>query len=132
VLWGDRELPVTERELAILAVLSEESGRARTFAELAGPGGDKWLDKERVRSAIRRLRRKLKVAGAEARIESARGYGFRLVYGPNDGPPSVIVSVLRVITGVFNLRFAPSRHRSALSREFAATTRRSAAPGTPR
>jgi DNA-binding winged helix-turn-helix (wHTH) protein len=80
VLWGEHELWVTERELAILALLSEEPGRARTFGELAEPEGDRWLgDTERVRSAVRRLRRKLARAGADARIESVRGYGFRLV-----------------------------------------------------
>lgn len=80
VLWGEHELPVTERELAILALLSQEPGRARTFAELTEPEGGKWLgDTERVRSAVRRLRRKLARAGADARIESVRGYGFRLV-----------------------------------------------------
>lgn len=80
VLWGERELPVSERELAILSLLCGEPGWARTFAELAEAEGETWLgDKERVRSAIRRLRRKLALAGAEARIEPVRGYGFRLL-----------------------------------------------------
>lgn len=90
VLWEERELAVSERELAILALLSEEPGRARAFAELAEPQGGRWLgDTDRVRSAIRRLRKKLSIAGAEARIESVRGYGFRLVTGVDDPPPSV-------------------------------------------
>jgi hypothetical protein len=90
VLWGERELPVSERELAMLALLSEEPGRARTFAELAEPEGGRWLgDTDRVRSAIRRLRRKLSIAGADARIESVRGYGFRLITGADDPPPSL-------------------------------------------
>lgn len=43
VSWGRRELRVSERELAILATLSAETGRARTFAELAEPAGGRWL-----------------------------------------------------------------------------------------
>lgn len=79
VFLGGRELPLTGRELAILAVLTEEPGRARTFAELAGAESGTWSqDKERVRSAVKRLRKKLAGASADARIEPVRGYGFRL------------------------------------------------------
>ncbi|MGH9197852.1 MAG: winged helix-turn-helix domain-containing protein [Acidimicrobiia bacterium] len=80
VLLRGHELPVSGRELVILAVLSEEPGRAHSFAELAAPEGGRWLgDKERVRSAVKRLRKKLSAARADARIESVRGHGFRLV-----------------------------------------------------
>ncbi|MGH9195572.1 MAG: winged helix-turn-helix domain-containing protein [Acidimicrobiia bacterium] len=90
VLWGPRELPVSDRELAMLATLSAEPGRARTFAELDEPEGGKWLgDTERVHSAVKRLRKKLADAGSDARIESVRGYGFRLVTGASD-PPEII------------------------------------------
>jgi hypothetical protein len=90
VLLGQRELPVTERELAILARLCEEPGRARSFAELAEPEGRDWLgDTERVHAAIRRLRRKLAEARVQATIESVRGYGFRIV-GRSVDPPPVI------------------------------------------
>jgi len=90
VLWGQRELPVSEHELAILAILSEEPGRARTFAELAEAEGGKWLgDTERVHAAIKRIRRKLARTGVEARIESVRGYGFRLVTGLAEPPPTI-------------------------------------------
>jgi hypothetical protein len=41
VLFGGLELPVSQHELAILALLSEEPGRARTFAELAEAEGGK-------------------------------------------------------------------------------------------
>ncbi len=91
VLWGERELPVSERELAMLAVLSKEPGRALSFAELAEPQGGRWLDDtDRVRSAIRRLRRKLSIAGADASIESVRGFGFRLVMS-DDPPPAGVL-----------------------------------------
>jgi DNA-binding response OmpR family regulator len=90
VLLGERELPVTERELAILATLCEEPGRARSFAELAEPGGRAWLgDTERVHAAIRRLRKKLAKAGVRATIESVRGYGFRIL-GRSIDPSPVI------------------------------------------
>ena len=56
VLWGRRELRLSERELAMLATLSEQPGRACTFAELAEPEGGKWLgDTEGVHSAIKRV-----------------------------------------------------------------------------
>jgi len=85
VLLGKNELRLSVRELAILAVLSEEPRRARTFAELGEPEGGTWVgDNERVRSSIKRLRKKLDAAGADVRIESIRGYGFRLV-GPSNG-----------------------------------------------
>lgn len=91
VLLGGRELPVSERELAILATLCDEPGRARTFAELAEPGGRRWLgDTERVHSAVKRLRKKLARAGVEATIQSVRGYGFRLVSRSIDPPPTTI------------------------------------------
>jgi DNA-binding response OmpR family regulator len=83
VLFGQREIPITERELAMLAILCQEPRRARSFAELAEPGGRDWLgDTERVHAAVRRLRKKLAEAGVRARIESVRGYGFRIVGSP--------------------------------------------------
>jgi hypothetical protein len=89
VLWGPRELPVSDRELAMLATLSAEPGRARTFAELDQPEGGRWLgDTERVHSAVKRLRKKLTDAGSDARVESVRGYGFRLITGESDPPES--------------------------------------------
>jgi DNA-binding winged helix-turn-helix (wHTH) protein len=87
---GERDLPVSERELAILALLSKEPGRVRTFAELDELQGGRWLgDAERVRSAVKRLRKKLATAGAEAKIESVRGFGFRLVSRATDPPKSI-------------------------------------------
>jgi hypothetical protein len=113
VLWGDRELPVSERELAILALLSEDPGRARTFAELAEPEGGKWLgDTDRVRSAIKRLRKKLSIAGADATIESVRGYGFRLVSG--DPPPSL--GILRRVSRALPLLRLARPLRPVMSR----------------
>src|SRR5581483_6438435 len=76
---GNLRLDLTEHELAMLATLSEQPGKARTFAELAAKGGEWFGDVDSVHSAIKRLRRKLARAGVEARIESVRGYGFRLV-----------------------------------------------------
>jgi DNA-binding winged helix-turn-helix (wHTH) protein len=91
VQMGQLELRISERELAILAALCKEPGRARTFAELATatPGDGAWLgDTELVHSAVKRLRRKLAKAGAEDIIESVRGYGFRLA-SPSAHPSSL-------------------------------------------
>jgi DNA-binding winged helix-turn-helix (wHTH) protein len=90
VLLGRRQLSVSERELAMLATLCEQPGRARSFAELAEPEGKAaWLgDTGRVHAAIRRIRRKLTEAGVLATIESVRGYGFRIVDRSVDARPS--------------------------------------------
>lgn len=76
------EIPirVTEQELRILLALGEEPGRAVGFSDLAqsvwgshyGEYGDS------LRSAIKRLRRKLTRAGADIQIEAVWGFGFRL------------------------------------------------------
>ena len=79
VFLGQRQLHVSERELAVLATLCDEAGRARSFADLVEPGGRWREDTERVHSTVKRLRAKLARARAEATIESVRGYGFRLV-----------------------------------------------------
>ncbi len=80
VLWGAREILVTETDLRMLAILSQVPGRACSFAQLAESGGPGWLgDKERIHSAIKRLRFRLQSSGARVTIESVRGFGFRLV-----------------------------------------------------
>lgn len=95
VLWHERDLFVSERELAMLATLSENPGRACAFAELAKAGGARWLgDTEQVHSAIKRLRRKLARAGADISIESVRGYGYRLAELRSDGSRSAVVGLV--------------------------------------
>lgn len=84
VRWEGRELFLSERELAMLALLAAEPQRARAFGELAEAGGGaRYLgDRQRVHSAIRRLRRKLARARVDLAIESVGGFGFRLARSP--------------------------------------------------
>lgn len=78
--WGDRPLLLSERELSMLKALAEEPRRAWSFSELQEKV---WLsthygDRALVKAAIRRLRRKLRVAGVAVKIASVKGFGFRL------------------------------------------------------
>jgi two-component system, OmpR family, response regulator MtrA len=84
-MWEEEELDVTARELHILAALAEEPGRAWSFIGLEAKvwGTMHYGDGCRVRSAVKRLRRKLADAGVGLSIESVRGVGFRL------GPPKL-------------------------------------------
>lgn len=59
--WGGLELTLSERELAMLASLCADPGRARSFADLAEPGGGQYFgDRERA-------------LGDQAPSEEARG-----------------------------------------------------------
>ena len=78
--WGGVYLPLTEQELSILAVLARgfpvavaHNQLSRVVWGIAYPASADCL-----RSAIKRLRRKLWIAGASLSIESVRGFGFRL------------------------------------------------------
>ncbi len=78
--WKDAPLPLTELELQILAALAEEPGTAWAFRQLLerawgrADGGDPGA----VRSAVKRLRKKLAQAGVDLRVEAVWGLGFRL------------------------------------------------------
>lgn len=78
--WIDASLDLTKQELRILTALAEEPGRAWTFADLCVRvwGGPFHGDDAALRSAIKRLRKKLDRAEVEVAIESIRGVGFRL------------------------------------------------------
>ena len=76
-----RPLALTEQEFGILHCLARQPRRAYSFEEILA---NVWrltacATPAIVHSAIRRLRGKLDLAGASLRIESARGYGFRLI-----------------------------------------------------
>lgn len=77
--WQDRLLPLTEQELRILAALGRNKG-AVSFRELSEEvwGWRYDGDPDFIRSAVKRLRGKLKTVTAGERIETVRGYGFRL------------------------------------------------------
>ena len=65
----------------MLSALLSPIGRAISFQELRSVGwGDSPelpADVYSVRALVQRLRAKLEVAGADLRVESVRGYGFR-------------------------------------------------------
>jgi DNA-binding response OmpR family regulator len=78
--WRDRVLPLTDRELSLIAFLAQDPGRAWSFAELSNHvwGGTHYGDRGQVRAAVQRLRGKLADAGVEVTVEAVRGVGYRL------------------------------------------------------
>jgi two-component system response regulator MtrA len=79
---GDRQLPLTPTEFKLLRTLAGEPGRVFTRDDLLvgvwgyEPGSDTRL----VDVHVGRLRKKLEQAGvAEVTIETARGFGYRLI-----------------------------------------------------
>lgn len=83
VVGKGRELRLSPSEYRILAVLVKGAGRAFSFAEL-GEGNQASAavsNTDSLRSAVKRLRRKLGAAGLHVAIESVPGFGFRLVAG---------------------------------------------------
>ncbi|MEX0754061.1 MAG: winged helix-turn-helix domain-containing protein [Actinomycetota bacterium] len=84
--WRDVALDITELEFRVLAALASEPDRAWSFPDLRatgwGPATPTRDDLVTVRSVVQRLRNKLRVAGVLARIETVRGFGFRLTMQP--------------------------------------------------
>lgn len=90
-----RVVPLTTAEWSLLTTLIEGRGevldRSRIAARAWGPG---FADRRNeVEVYVSRLRRKLRMAGAAARIETIRGRGYRLSSAPTppdrtDGAPS--------------------------------------------
>lgn len=79
VYWRGLALPLTEHEFQMLAALMEPPGRACTYDELRKRvWGTEYGDASLVRTAVKRLRRKLPRAGVTVRIEPVHGVGFRL------------------------------------------------------
>jgi DNA-binding response OmpR family regulator len=75
-----QDLHLTEQELRILNALARRPGKAISFDELALAA---WNVKtfghsDAIRSAIKRMRRKLARVNAGIDLESVRGFGFRL------------------------------------------------------
>jgi DNA-binding response OmpR family regulator len=80
VRWNGEEICLSASEFEILAALADRIGAAITFEDLsqaAWASGQRG-DHARMRSAVRRLRVKLRAAGAPVRIESVRCFGYRL------------------------------------------------------
>ena len=77
---GDARVPLTPTEFRLLAALAAARGqfvRRRALVAAAWPDGaivhDNTLD-----AYVARIRRKLREAGGEDRIETARGVGYQL------------------------------------------------------
>ncbi len=83
VRWQGNGLDLSEREIAILACLGRDIGRAYSFAELfkRAWGNSCHIDTLVIHSAIQRIRRKLADSRVPLTIESVRGYGFRIASG---------------------------------------------------
>jgi DNA-binding response OmpR family regulator len=76
----DIELNLTPQEFDLLTTLAAKPGRAVPFNELIARawGIEDRAEVDMLRSAVKRLRRKLALAGVGVPIEAVRGYGFRL------------------------------------------------------
>ena len=85
VRWRDVNLPVTNFEFRVLALLAQDPGRVLSFTELMRQVWDVSYaaDAAPLRSLVKRLRKKLAYAGAGITIEAVRGIGYRLdLIGP--------------------------------------------------
>ena len=80
VTWNGIPLRLTRLERAVLAHLAEAPLRAWSHEHLyRAAWGDTWLgDASALHATVKRLRRKLRDAGATIFLESIRGVGFRL------------------------------------------------------
>jgi DNA-binding response OmpR family regulator len=79
--WAGAALALTEQELDLVLALAEAPGRTLAFRELdRRVWGDRHRrDTQRIRSAVKRLRRKLAAAGVRCTVQAVRGFGLRLV-----------------------------------------------------
>lgn len=77
---GNQELPLSHREFDVLRQLAAADGDVVTREELfTGVWGRNWHGSDRVIDVtVGRVRRKLRSAGADTRITTVRGVGFRL------------------------------------------------------
>lgn len=73
-------LDLTEQEFLLLGALAERRPEALSYESLTRRvwGRPSYGDQIALRSAVKRLRKKLKGAGAKIVVEAVRGFGFRL------------------------------------------------------
>jgi DNA-binding response OmpR family regulator len=90
VTWSGVPLPLTRIEREVLAALATPPSRVWTYRELYERvwGADYLDDPSAIRSTIKRLRAKLRAAGATIALESTRGVGFYLAELGPDGAGS--------------------------------------------
>lgn len=74
-------------EFRVLAAMAKNPGRLHGFADLRAAvwGHADSASISTLQAVIRRLRRKLAEAGAQVRIESVRGMGYRVSTSPGVG-----------------------------------------------
>jgi DNA-binding response OmpR family regulator len=79
--YAGARLPLTEQEIDLLLALAAAPSRRLTFRELDHiVWGDRHRhDTQRIRSAVKRLRRKLVAADVRCVLQAVRGHGFRLI-----------------------------------------------------
>jgi len=82
--WHGRGLPLTPYEFKVLGCLAGRPGQVWTYRQLheRAWGGTYFAGPAAVQSVIKRLRAKLREAGASVSIRATRGVGFRLDGGP--------------------------------------------------
>lgn len=79
--YAGTEVGLTPLEFALIAALTREPGRVKTFAVLSRQvwGTPHLGDVAAVHAVVKRLRRKLSGLRAPLRVEAIRGIGFRAV-----------------------------------------------------
>lgn len=82
VSWNGTPVPLTRLERGVLRCLATEPAQVWPYRQLYQAVWEKsWLgDSSTVHAVVKRLRRKLRAAGAATTIESVRGIGFRLAW----------------------------------------------------
>ncbi|MBB5789136.1 winged helix-turn-helix domain-containing protein [Jiangella mangrovi] len=82
--WHGRGLPLTPYEFKVLGCLAGRPGQVWSYQQLheRAWGGTYFAGPAAVQSVIKRLRAKLREAGASVTIRATRGVGFRLDGGP--------------------------------------------------
>lgn len=88
VLRDGDELDLADREVLLLSALLQEPRRVWKFAELLSVvwGHEHSNDSDMVRSAVKRLRRRLRDVAPDLQITSIRSIGFRLDQVPGADP----------------------------------------------
>jgi DNA-binding winged helix-turn-helix (wHTH) protein len=82
IMCQGSSLPLSDLEFKVLGALLDRPGDAMSFKDLRrhgwGDGPEMPVDPYTVKALVQRLRAKLDAAQAHVRIESVRGFGFRI------------------------------------------------------
>ena len=88
---GDRDIPLTAKEYALLEYLIRNAGRVVGRAEIAEHVWDESFDpfSNLIEVYVNRLRRKLGDDGGKPLLQTRRGSGYVLLAGPSLGAPTI-------------------------------------------